>query len=368
MAKENFIEEEDFSIFENMADQFGTVEEPAKETPPEGQPEEIEEPEDPEVNDDDEGDQNDPEVSDEQEEPEDVSFTPYAKFLHEQGILSQLDLESFDGTAEGLKAGMESEIKYHVDNYINTLPEELHNLVRGVKEGIPYEEMIKVTSAKLEYNTISEEQLETSVTTQKEIVKKFLDETTQFSNEMKEKWISNLEDSAQLEGEAKSALTSLKEIQLKKEQQALIDKQNQEKQYAQEIERIQREFKETVEKTDEVIPGVKVTPIMRNKIVENLTKPAGYDQNGNPVNKIGKYMGENPIKGEIILNYIFEATNGFSDFGVFTKTGRSQALKELEDAARAADSRGGGAGKRRPKSTGSDGLIDAVRQFNQAKF
>ena len=51
------------------------------------------------------------------------------------------------------------------------------------------------------------------------------------------------------------------------------------------------------------------------------------------INKVGLYRANNPVKFEVILNYLYEATNEFKDWGVLGKAGKRSALKEFEDAA-----------------------------------
>lgn len=375
MAKEqiDIFDNDDYDLFDKVAGTFGSA---SEEDVIENNDVNLEDENDPDnTNDDTKIEDTDTTTEDTEEEvvetdvepQEEVSFTPYAKFLAEQGILTQFNEEGFDGSSEALMNAMRGEIQHHVDQYINQFPEQLHNLAKGIQSGVGIDEMINITSEKIKYDSIKDENLETNASLQKDLVRKFLDETTQFSDDMKTKWITNLEDTAQLEEEAKNALTSLKEIQSNKELKAIEDRKAEEKAYYEGLEARRLEFKNTLEKTNEVIPGMKVSPAMKATIEKNLSTAVAQDEYGNPLNKMGKWMHDNQIQGEIILNYLFEATKEFSDWGALSKTGKSQVLKELENAARTADSRSGGVKRSYEKPNNTQGFLNAVKQFNISK-
>lgn len=304
---------------------------------------------------------------DEEEENNNTSLlTPYAKFLVEEGIFSQLDINKFDGTAESLKKAQIDEINYHVtkivDNYKSQMPAEIQRLLSGYEEGVPFDEMLKISSDRIRYKNITEDKLSASADLQKNILKDYLDKTTKFSDAMKAKMITQWEDSLELESQSKMALSELitHQDELEKEaikQQKIIEEQEQ-KAKQETLARLDK----YIISTEEVVPGLKINQVVKDKIKQNLTVPVGYDEYGNPMNKVGKFMSENPIEGEFILHYIFEITNGFKDWSLFGKSGRSQALKELEDGAKALDGKSSG-NKRTNNKVDSRDIFDAIQGF-----
>ena len=275
---------------------------------------------------------------DEDEDDENSSlFTPYAKLLVDNDILSTLDIEQFDGTAEGLKKAMENEISYHVSKYKEELPIEVKKLVDGYEKGIPFDEMLKISSDRIRYNNIDENSLDDNVEMQKNITRDYLKKTTKFNDSRIEKMIERLENNAELEEESKSNLKELRELQDVEEQEALERSRAEQEAYMRRQNEIMEQLKGKIESTEEIIPGVKVNKIMKDKITKNLTVPVAYDEYNQPINKIGLYSRKNPIEFEVMLNYIFEATNEFKDWGVFGKSGKSKAIQELEAVTKSLD-------------------------------
>lgn len=258
---------------------------------------------------------------------------PYAKYLKEEGILPNFNLEEFDGSIEGLREGMFKEIMGGVDAYKESLPETLKHLINNYEEGVPLERLLEINSQKTKYTSITEEELENE-DIQKSLVREYLTQTTKFSKEKIEKEINRLADLQELEEEAKTILPELVALQTEEEKAAIeqvrIQRENEEKQRLQQLE----ELRTAVESIEEVIPGNKLSTSMKQRIYKNLTTPVANTEQGIPVNKLGAYRMKNPVQTEIILNYIFEATNEFKDWSVFNKGAKRTVITELESAAR----------------------------------
>jgi len=279
---------------------------------------------------------------------------PYAKMLVEDGILPSMQIDQFDGTADGLKNAMIGEIQNGINYYKESLPREIADLITSYESGVPFDEILKIKSDQIRFSNITEDQLVGNDDLQKNLLKEYYKKTTMFNDDKINKSIERLFENGELEDEAKFAVSELIQMQSQEEQiardnaqkeyEAYVQKQNEQLQYA----------KDYIAKNDEIIPGVKVSALMKDKLVKNLTTPVAYDQYGNPVSKVANYLSKNPIESEILLNYLFEATEGFKNFSVFGKVGKSKAISELEAAAKAVDAKSSGTSN---KSTSSK--IDA---------
>lgn len=64
-------------------------------------------------------------------------LVPYAKLLVDEGILPNLNLDEFDGTAEGLKEAMNKEIHNGIEAYKASLPEDVKKIIDGYEVGVP---------------------------------------------------------------------------------------------------------------------------------------------------------------------------------------------------------------------------------------
>src|SRR6056297_818588 len=289
------------------------------------------------------------------------SLAPYAKLLVDEGILPNLDLENFDGSAEGLIEAARNEVYNGIDYYKQSLPEEVQRLINGYEAGVPFDKLLEFNSQSLQYSKIDKDALTQDESLQKQILTDYYKRTSRFSDEKINKLIERTADLGELSDEALSSLDELTEFQAQEEQQAIEESKKQQEYLQQQQQEQLNQFTKTLTDTQEIIPGVKINPTVKDKIQKNITVPVGYDEQGNPVNKIGKYRMDNPIDFEIKLNYLFEATNGFSNFDVFSKAGKSRAYKELEDAAKSLDTRGSGGTRSKPKTDPE--LKDSINQF-----
>lgn len=264
-------------------------------------------------------------------------LVPYAKLLVDEGILPNLNLDEFDGTAEGLKEAMNKEIHSGIEAYKASLPEDVKKIIDGYEVGVPLEKLLELNKEKLNVSTIKESDIINNEELQKEIVRKYFKKTTRFSDKKIEQNIERLSDIGELEAEALSNITELKALVEEEEAKAIEDAKRREEEYQEQLRKYWEEFDKKLEAADEIIPGLKVTKTIKQKIITNLSTAVATDQNGNPVNKIAYYRSKHPQEFELYLNYLFEVTNGFSDFSVLSKGGKKAAIAELEKAARNLD-------------------------------
>lgn len=285
---------------------------------------------------------------------------PYAKYLKEEGVLPNFDLEKFDGSIDGLREGMYSEILSGVEQYKSTLPEAVKRIIDNYEEGVPLETLFSIDRERARYSQITDEDL-LSEDVQKQLVREYLETTTKFSKEKIDKEINRLSDLQELEDEAKAILPELIAIQADAEKQAVeqakVQREAAEKARVAELESL----KDTLKKTQSIVPGVQLSDAMRDKVYKNLITPVAYNEAGQPLNKLGVYRTKNPVQTEIILNYIFEATNEFKDWTVFNKGTKKAVISEIEAAARGLDNNREG---RRP-SFGSESKKSFLREIDE---
>lgn len=333
---------EDFNLLEDIEDIIINNSQEKESPKEEDDDEKIELPEEGSGTEEEDEEKGNKEISEEDtEQPANTDTSsspliPYAKYLKEEGILPNFDLEKFDGSIDSLRDGMFNEILSGVEQYKATLPEPVKALLNNYEEGVPLETLLKIDAEKAKYTSITQEQLE-SEDVQKSLIREYLTKTTKFSKEKIEKEISRLADLQELEDEAKGVLPELIAIQQEAEQGAVEEAKKQkelaEQSRLQELESL----RSTLETTDEVIPGIKLSDAMRQKVFKNLTTPVGYNELGQPVNKLGAYRIKNPVQTEVILNYIYELTNEFKDWTVFNKGAKRAVISEIEKAARNLD-------------------------------
>jgi len=265
-------------------------------------------------------------------------LTPYFKLLVEEGAFTKDDFDKWDGTTEGL---MDLEHSKMNDKWSVYKEETLHPRVKwlqdNLEEGVPFENLLKTDSERAELGAITEEALTDNTELQKKVAQTYFRKTTRFSDDAIQRSISRLEDSGELESESKTFSTELVKIN---EEEAAQDLQNAKIEKIAAIrsqEEALNSFKNTLSKTEEIIPGLRVNDFMREKIFSTLTTQTNVDEAGNALNKITEARIKDPINFEIKLAYLFELTNGFTDYGPLTSSGKKKAFTDFENAANAID-------------------------------
>ena len=273
-----------------------------------------------------------PSSKDSEKKPSSSPFTPYAKLLKEEGILPNLNMEEFDGTADGLKTAMINEIVEAVEMYKETLPSRVKDLINNYEEGVPLEELLKIDKEEIQALSLDEEKIKEDVSLQKETVRNYLKKTSKFSDKKIENQIQYYEDSGELEEEALTAAGELKEL-LKTEKTQVVEQAKQkEKDLQDKAKQDLANLNKRIQESTEIIPGLKLNDKIKSELVKSMTTPAGKDKNGNPVNRIVAARMENPMEFEIKLHYLFEITKGFTDFSKLVEKGKKDSIKEFEEA------------------------------------
>lgn len=266
-------------------------------------------------------------------------FIPYAKLLVEEGITPNFKIEEFDGTPQGLLKAVQDEINYGIEQYKETnLHPRIKWLQDNLDEGVPLQKLLEVDSQRVTLNNIKSEDVESNAEVQKEIVKQYYKETTKFNDATINKQIERLEATGDLIEESKVFFEELKRINLSKEQQLVEETRLQRAAEAKAQQDALDNFKKTLDAKKEIVTGITLTPIMKDAIYKALTTPVEIDQQtGMLVNEIAKARMANPIDFEINLAYIFKATKGFTDWSVFSGTGKKAAIREFEDSVKKLD-------------------------------
>jgi hypothetical protein len=266
-------------------------------------------------------------------------FIPYAKLLVEEGITPNFKLEEFDGTPQGLLKAVQDEIQYGIESYKETnLHPRIKWLQDNLDEGVAFEELLKVDSQRISLNNVKPEEIDNNADIQKEVVRQYYKETTRFNDATINKAIERLEATGDLGEESKTFFEELKQINSVKEQQLVQQAQMQKQAQVKAQQEALATFKKTLDSKKEIVTGITLTPIMKDAIYKTLTTPVDTDpQTGMPLNEIAKARQADPMNFEINLAYIYKATKGFTDWSVFSGTGKKAAIREFEDSVKKLD-------------------------------
>jgi hypothetical protein len=357
---ENLFEELDFTSFVDELGLPGEVEPSIENTEEEIIGSEII-PQEEQSSEDAESDSLEEEQSSSQENTNENSspLTPYAKLLVEEGILPNLDISKFNGTAEGLKEAMISEIDNGINLYKEGLPDNLKQIIDNYEEGVPLSVLLEIDDRRFQYKSIKDNQIKEDSNLQKSIIRDFYKQTSRFTDEKIEKLIQRSEDLEELEEESRSSLTELIKLQdvfekqeVEKARQRQIDNENKRQETL-------NTFKTTLEKKEEIIPGIKVSKLTKESIYKIMTTPVGADENGNPYNKVGQYKMEHPFEFDILLSYLYDTTKGFKDWSALSKAGKNKAIENFEEVVKKQEYRSSSDAPKMPKQTGRS-IIDEI--------
>ena len=274
-------------------------------------------------------------------------LAPYAKLLVEEGVFQSSDVEEWDGTTEGFVKIEMTKLEEWKDEYRSSLHPRLKWLQENLDEGVSLKSLLEVDEQSTALASITPEILEENGEVQKNIARAYYKKTTSFSDEKIEKLVTKSEESDELREESKEFFEELKKIDAKEKEALLVEAKKAREEAIKQQNKALETFKSTLDKTEEVVPGIKVNSIMRDKIYKTMTTVVEVDkETGTPLNKISKARMEDPINFEIKLAYLFELTNGFTDWSALSTSGKKKAYNDFEAAAREID-KGKSQGSRR---------------------
>jgi len=142
----------------------------------------------------------------------------FASWLGEKGLVDY-DEETFEDSEDGLKKLMSSTVEREVENYKNSLPDDVHKLVEFVEAGGNPKDFINAY-----YNEVTWSDFEIDTdTTQKIVLREYLKAQGEDIEEIEET-LDTYEVSGILEKKAKSALSKLQNYE-KGYQEQLVESQ-----------------------------------------------------------------------------------------------------------------------------------------------
>lgn len=276
----------------------------------------------------------------------------------EAGLFSSLEIDKIKDATQLVEA-IKSEIVEGVEDYKNSLPEVVKNIIANYEDGVPLSDLIAIQSNEMELESITEEDLD-NVDLQKNIYTHYLKATTKFTDAKIEKEIAKLEDLDELGDEVKNALEELKEL-TKADKQRLIEESKKAKE-AEEKARVQaiKDLKDNIDKTEEIIQGVKLNQKEQAELYKQMTTPVGYTREGYPISKAQEIRAKDPVAFEKTLNYLIMKgvfSNDHSLFKAVEQKGKTKAISEFEKVAkRAVEAKQNGL----PAKSGAAGLAKDI--------
>lgn len=287
------------------------------------------------------GEGDDPEVVAEEEgqegeESQDNSpiYSSFATVLSEQGLLPSVDLqntkiENVDDLTNVFKTEIANQVRQELINKVG------EDGVEALEKGITLAELQAYNQTTEALESITAEQMQGNIELAKQVIlQDYINQGIDQARAMRilNKSIDAGED-ALLE-DAMESLESIKAYEQLRLEKVAEERQAQQAAFAKEQEKIDNDLKNSIYKSDEYIKDIKVSKAMQDRVYQSITKIVGMSPDGIAENKLMQQRRENPIEFDTKLYYLYELTNGFSDFSKLVTKSASKATTQLERALR----------------------------------
>ena len=293
----------------------------------------------------------------------------FARFLSEQGNLTSFneedflkDLEDSDETT-ALSNLWNKEVEKIREGLLEDYEEDVKNYLDLVDSGVDPETAKDTASSKKFFDSINKADLQDDDKEElrKDILRHKYRLTTRFDDKKIEKLIERTVSLGEDIEEAEEAVDELKQYYAERivaEKKQAIAEQEKYK----ELQKNQlKELKEKIDKVEEVVPGIKLTPKVRQDIFEKITKPV-KEINGQPVNSIWAKRLEDPFKFDTIIATL--DSMGIFD-GKWDKLLKNTKTKTIDDLKKKLDSNT--SFKTKPKASNLYSDLEADDALNSMK-
>lgn len=275
--------------------------------------------------------EDDPQEGDEGDDSPNL-FSSVASVLHGEGVLPSLDIETLNiESAEDLATAVKSEVEnLYKSKLVERFGEEGYEFVNN---GVPIKEYQEYQDNNTALDNITEETLYDDIELSKRIV--YQDYINKgLSNDKALKFVERafeIGEDALIE-DAKESLLNIKGFN--KQRILDIQQSNIQAEKEAEIQRVEneRKVKDSVYGVTELFKGQSITKSMQDKVYKSITNIVSNDPQGNPENALMKARREDTINFDTKLYYLFELTKGFTDFTKVNKTGKNNAISEMQRA------------------------------------
>lgn len=270
----------------------------------------------------------DDDTNEEEEDSSDSSpnlFSSVAEVLFEQGLLPSLEssknVKSIDDLTEVVKKEIDIQASLKVEEYINKV--DINKIAASRKE---------IESL----DSIDENFLKENIEVAKELI--YNDYINQgLSEERAKKLLRKTIDLGEdmLIEEALESKQSLKEYNIRLQEQEAQEAAKQLEREKQEQQKIQEDIKKLVFESKDLIKGLPVNKALQNKVYKAMNEVVSKNPTtGELENEFIKDRNTNPIEFDTRMYYLYVMTNGFRDLSLVSKQVKSSAVKDLEKAIR----------------------------------
>lgn len=248
-------------------------------------------------------------------------YSSFANHLVNSGVLPNLNLEK--EKIENLEQLQEA-VRKQIDSSISDRQKAFEE---AIKEGVPRDSYSEYETTKQQLEQITSDMItsqdEKFISLRRNIIgQDFLNRGF-----TKEEAIKYAQRSIDLGEDVSDATSALDRLKTHNEEQYQSSKQ---KAQEEKIE-AQENFRKYIDNTDEILSGLKISKNIKDKLYNQIITPTGSDKKGNPVNEYAQAYEKDPVKFQVMQNYLYMLTKGFTDFSKLTNQGQTNASKEFDE-------------------------------------
>ena len=264
------------------------------------------------------------------EKQDESSFSVFAKYLKEEGVLSEsIELEKIEGikSVEDLKEIIKIQIE---KARYSDLTESQRRYLDSVESGIPLNEIQEIEQNITSIKSIDKEVLENDVQLRFDlIVTDFIE--SGINEERAITMAQRIVDANEDLKEAETAKANM--LKRREDDYKNILKEGKEKKIS-----TLKEVEDYVSsRKEKVLDSIELDDSQRKKVYELMVNQVDTTETGAPVNAFGKWRKEKGLEAEFILNALYLHTNGFKNLGSIENQIASSSAKKLEELLKSSE-------------------------------
>lgn len=255
--------------------------------------------------------------------PGDLSqyYSSFADHLVKEGVLPDLNLK--ENKVENI-----DQLQEAIQNQINSkISDSQKAFEKAMQDGVPKDAFSQYQRTKSQLDSITTEMItsedDRSINLRKNIIgQDFLNRG--FTKEEAIKYAQRSIDLGEDVADASSAIERLKTFNNESFEKSRLEAE-------QEKDKVHTDIKQFIETTPEILKGLKLSKNVKDKLYDQIIKPAGTNENGDTVNAYTEAYSKEPVKFQVMQNYLYMITKGFTDFSKLTDVATTNASRGLDD-------------------------------------
>jgi len=270
---------------------------------------------------------------------ENTSSSPYASFakvMNEEGVITQFDPKEFEELVEELGSPAKALIELNkrtIDEMVqlrfDNLPADYKQLLTAAEKGVPLKDAFTVQAKLQDISQVTEDDIKTDIEVAKNIIRQSYP-LRGFSAAETEQEIKDMEANDRLSTKALSEKTFLQKTYKDEEARQQATATRQKDQAKQRAKQEDEQIVHYAKNISKLLPGVKTSPKLEQKLIQNIKTPVKQGANGVLLNGIWATRDADPIKFDMILSYLYETGVFNGKLDKIKRDAVTDSTKELE--------------------------------------